>query len=126
PLVTGVQTCALPIFAAGRGVETDGARDLRVDDPEVTLRRRLDVRCAIPQLGRRVPYPQVLRRVHVRVGRDQALLGHGLPPGRDVYDISALSTTPFARSGCRGGLKALDGGRSAAETGGQRVRQRRR
>src|SRR5439155_23763228 len=79
-------------LAAGRGVEPDGARDLRVDDPEVALRRRLDARCAIPQLGRRVPYPQVLRRIHVRVGRDQALLGHGLPPDRDVYAIAALST----------------------------------
>ena len=62
--------------AAGGRVEADAARDLRVDDPEVTLRRRLDAGHAVLEPLGRVARPEVLRRVHVRVGGDEALRGH--------------------------------------------------
>src|SRR5206468_11495803 len=95
-LVGEAERLELLRLTAGRRVEPDRARDLGVHDPEVALRRRLDARRAVAQLGRGVPRPELLRRVDVRVGRDQALVGHGFLLAAMSYDISAGSTTPLS------------------------------
>src|SRR6185369_3889018 len=69
-------------LAAGGGVEPDRAGDLRIDDPEVALRGRLDARRAVPQRPGCDLRPEILRRIDVRVGRDDALVRHDRAPPR--------------------------------------------
>src|SRR5207249_11663289 len=81
-------------LVAGRGVEADRARDLRVDDPEVALRRGLDARRALAEPRGRAGRPQLLRRVHVRVCRDDALVRHGSASSREVLTDPARRVHP--------------------------------
>src|SRR5262245_14156260 len=63
-------------LAAGGGVEADRAADLRVDDPEVALVGGFDPRHPVLHAVGGPARPEILRRVHVRIRRDDALAGH--------------------------------------------------
>src|SRR5262249_41664896 len=70
----------------------------RVDDPEVALLGRLDARHPVLQAVRRAPRPEILRRVHMGIRRDDALAAHRSILLLVADDEERFSVAPSARS----------------------------